>query len=132
MTAVFLANFISRQFLGPLLPAIEAELGFNHAQTGLLLFMAGIASFVSQLAAGPLAAWLDYHKVILISFFGNALGPGGHGYEHQLFHPCAGRLLQVILGGLYISCALSLITMITQRPHWGKAMGIHESRPTSA
>ncbi len=129
MTGMFLANYISRQFVGPLLPAMETELGFNHAQAGLLMFFIGLAAFASQLGAGPLAARLDYHKVITISFFGNSLALAAAGLSHSFWTLTLACAFQVLLGGLYITSAIALITRITERRHWGKAMGIHEFAP---
>jgi NNP family nitrate/nitrite transporter-like MFS transporter len=129
LTAIFLINFTSRQFLGPLLPVMEKELDFSHSQTGFILLLSGITAAISQVAASPLAARLGYHKVITISFFGSALANVSIGLSTNYWTLCAACALHVLLAGLYITSAISLITLLTERRHWGKAMGIHEFAP---
>jgi NNP family nitrate/nitrite transporter-like MFS transporter len=129
LTSVFFVNFTSRVLLGPLLPAMEHDLGISHAVIGLFLFMYGLGGFLSQMGASFVIAALDYRRTIIFAFLGQAGAMAGLGLCEPVW--IVGLLLMGVslLGCLYIPAGIALITHLAAPRQWGKAMGIHEMAP---
>lgn len=121
------AAFSVRTVISPLLPLIQNDLALSQAAAGgLYLFMAG-GSTLSVLLAGHIALKIGYKRSILISFWFLAamlaLFSRTSGY--------AGMSLVLffigIASGLYLPCAIPIVTAAFERKHWGKAIGFHET-----
>lgn len=132
LTFIFFIHFVTRQVAGPLLPAMERELGLSHFQSGLFILFMGIGFFISQIGAAFLAGRWGYRRCILISLWGTAATAAVVGLMSSVWALYAGFLGIGITGGLYVPSGISLITVLVRPQDWGKAMGIHELAPNLA
>jgi NNP family nitrate/nitrite transporter-like MFS transporter len=117
---------------GPLLPAMETELGLTHFQAGLFILCMGMGFFLSQIGAAYLAGLWGYRRCILVSLWGAAASTAAVGILGSAWALYLGFLCLGITGGLYIPSGISLITVLVRPQDWGKAMGIHEVAPNMA
>ncbi len=67
LAAIFFLNFMARIVLAPLMPAIEADLGVDHAEAGSFFLLLSVGYFVSVLFSGLLSSRMTHRKVITIS-----------------------------------------------------------------
>lgn len=132
LTVIFFFQFVARQVAGPLLPAMEAELGLSHFQSGLFILCMGTGFFISQIGAAYLAGWWGYRRCILASLWGAAASTAAVGFLGSAWSLYLGFLCLGITGGLYVPAGISLITVLVRPRDWGKAMGIHEVAPNMA
>lgn len=132
LTFIFFLHFMGRHLAGPLLPAMEEDLGIGHAVGGLFILCLGTGFFISQLAAAFLNARFGYRRCVLLSLWGTAVTMalvGITGSAWALFPAFFGLGLT---GGLYVPSGIALISVIVRPQDWGKAMGIHELAPNLA
>jgi NNP family nitrate/nitrite transporter-like MFS transporter len=120
-------NYASRSILSPLLPVIQDALTLSHAMAGGLYFPFYFGSTFSVLAAGVISLKLGYKKLIFLCFFLLAVSFTALRFArtYEVF-----IVLSFFLGlgsGLYIPCAIPLITTVFDKPHWGRAISIHET-----
>jgi MFS transporter, NNP family, nitrate/nitrite transporter len=132
LTFIFFLSFVARQLGGPSLPAIQAEMGLSHSQSGLFILLMGTGFCISQLGAAFLAARWGYRRCILVSLWGSSaatllLSQAGSIWVLYGAFFCLG-----MAGGLYVPSGIALITVLVQPKDWGKAMGIHELAPNLA
>jgi MFS family permease len=125
--ALWYFNFLSRIILSPLLPLIEDALAINHTMAGGLYFPFFLGSTLAVICAGFLSLRLGYKKIILfcfiilsVSFFLLSFGRTYHFFIVTLFFLGLGS-------GLYIPCAIPLLTAVIDREHWGKTISLHET-----
>jgi MFS family permease len=132
LTFIFFIHFVARQMTGPLLPAMESELGMSHAESGLLIFFMGVGFFISQISSPYLAGAWGYRKCILASLVGTAAVTATLGFLDSARALSLGFLALGVSGGLYVPSGIALITVAVRPQDWGKAMGIHELAPNLA
>jgi NNP family nitrate/nitrite transporter-like MFS transporter len=132
LAVIFFINFIARIILASLLPAIERELKISHAQSGSFFFLIAGGYMIGLLGSGVLASRSSHRITIVISIVGVGLALLGMSMVSSLW---AMRLALFALGfaaGLYIPSAITTITSLIERPHWGKAIAVHELAPNLA
>jgi NNP family nitrate/nitrite transporter-like MFS transporter len=132
LTLIFFINFMTRQIAGPLLPAMEVELGLSHTQSGLFILFTGTGFFASQIAAAFLTGRWGYRRCILVSLWGTAASAVLVGLLGSAWALSIGFLGLGLTGGLYVPAGIALITVLVRPRDWGKAMGIHEVAPNLA
>lgn len=132
LTVVFFGNFSGRLLAGPLLPAMEHEMGLSHLQSGIMVLMTGIGLFFGQIGAAFLAGKKGYRYCILMSLWGSAAAAVAVALLKSTPALYAAFIGLGITGGLYIPSGIALITAIIESQDWGKAMGIHELAPNLA
>jgi len=132
LTFIFFIQFVVRQILGPLLPAMESDLDLSHTQSGLFILFTGTGFFLSQISAAFLTSRWGYRRCIMISLFGTAAAATLVGWLNSVWALYAGFLALGLTGGLYVPSGIALITVLVRRQDWGKAMGIHELAPNLA
>jgi NNP family nitrate/nitrite transporter-like MFS transporter len=132
LTIIFFIHFVARQIAGPLLPAMEAELGLSHTQSGLFILFTGTGFFLSQITAAFLTGRWGYRRCILISLWGTAAAAATVGLLDSVWALYLGFLGLGLTGGLYVPSGIALITVLIRPKDWGKAMGIHEVAPNLA
>jgi len=132
LTFIFFMHFVVRQVSGPLLPAMEADIGLRHTQSGLFILFTGIGFCASQFSAAFLAARWGYRRCILASIWGAAAAAFALGMLTSVWALYLGFLALGMAGGLYVPSGIALITVFTRPNDWGKAMGIHELAPNLA
>ncbi len=125
--ALWFLNFSVRTIISPILPLIEDDLTINHALAGGLYFAFYVGNTIALFSSGFLSFRIGYKRsvlfgllLIIISFFTLRFAD-----NYKLF---AGILFFLGLGsGIYLPCAIPLITAIIDRDHWGKAISFHET-----
>ena len=129
MAVIFLLNFTGRVILAPLLPTVEADLGITHAQAGMFFLFLSAGYLMAMTGAGYVSARLTHRRTVILSFALLGLAtmavsgaPGLNGMRLGLFAMGLGA-------GLYLPSAIATITSLVSRPHWGKAISIHELAP---
>ena len=132
LTLIFFIHFLARQLLGPMLPAMERDLGISHAVSGLFILVMGVGFFLSQLTAAFLTARFGYRVCIVISLWGAAGAMAGVGLVGSVRALFVGFFLLGVTGGLYVPSGIALISVLVHPRDWGKAMGIHELAPNLA
>jgi MFS family permease len=132
LTVLFLMNFIARIILSPLLPTIENELGISHGQAGSFFFLISAGYVIGLLASGVLASRSTHRITIVISNAGIGFALLGVSLVSSLWAMRVGLFGLGFAGGLYIPSAIATITSLIERPHWGKAIAVHELAPNLA
>lgn len=129
LTGVFFIQFLSRIVLGPLLPALEKDLGLTHAQAGSLFLPISVGYFITLLLSGFISSRLGHRRTIIMSasLVGCAMllaasVPGVWGLG-------VGLLLLGLAAGPYLPSGLATLTGLVRPDHWGKALAVHELAP---
>jgi MFS family permease len=120
-------NFSTRTIFSPILPLIEDDFAISHALAGSLFFSFYIGNTIAVFSSGFFSQRIGYKRsiffcllLVMMSFL--ALRFAG------TYHLFMGVLFFLGLGtGLYLPCAIPLITSIFQREHWGKVISFHET-----
>jgi NNP family nitrate/nitrite transporter-like MFS transporter len=125
--ALWYFNYLSRILLSPLLPLIEDALTINHTLAGGLYFPFYLGSTLAVICGGFFSLRIGYKKIILfcflilsVSFFLLSLCRTYQFFIVTLFFLGLGS-------GLYIPCAIPLLTAVIDKDHWGKAISLHET-----
>jgi len=109
------------------MPLIEDEFVISHAMAGALFFSFWVGNTMAVFGSGFISQKIGYKKTILIGFsvlvitffllrFAD---------RYQLF-----AVIVFILGmgaGVYLPCAIPLITAVIEKKSWGKAISFHET-----
>ena len=132
LAAIFLINFIARIILSPLLPTIEKELGISHGQAGSFFFLISIGYVIGLLGSGFLASRLSHRITIVTSTAGVGLALLAISVVSGSGAMQVGLFGLGFASGLYIASAIATITSLIERPHWGKAIAVHELAPNLA
>jgi NNP family nitrate/nitrite transporter-like MFS transporter len=132
LTAIFFINFTARIILSPLLPTIEKGLGISHAQAGSFFFLIAMGYITGLLGSGFIASRSTHKVSIVVSTAGVGLALLGISLVRGLWATRLGLFGLGFSGGLYIPSAIATITSLIQRPHWGKAIAVHELAPNLA
>jgi NNP family nitrate/nitrite transporter-like MFS transporter len=119
--------FSSRSIISPLLPLIEESLSISHASAGGLYMFMATGSTLAVGLAGFMALRIGYKKLIIIGFLFLSGSTAGLTFadSYQAF-----AILLFMLGffnGVYLPCAIPVITTSFERKHWGKALAFHET-----
>ncbi|MBU1154605.1 MAG: MFS transporter [Proteobacteria bacterium] len=129
ITGIFLLNFMGRVSLAPLMPNIEANLGLNHAQAGVLFLFMSVGYFLAVFSSGIVSQRLTHRRVILISALSVGvmlcLAPLARSL-YSLGAVCLGLGLSA---GLYLPSGVAALTSFVRSQDWGKAMALHEMAP---
>ena len=129
LTFIFFLNFATRMMLSPLMPAMEQELGFGHAEAGSLFLCMAAGYCLSMLGGGYLASRLDHRRTIIISILavGTASLALAAGNSLAML-----RLAALALGlgaGPYMPSGLATIASLVKPRYLGRAVSIHELAP---
>jgi NNP family nitrate/nitrite transporter-like MFS transporter len=130
LAVIFFINFIARIILAPLLPTIEKELGISHGQAGSFFFLISAGYVMGLVGSGFLASRSSHRITIVISTAGVGLALLGISVVSSLWAVRLGFFGLGFASGLYIPSAIATITSLIERPNWGKAIAVHEWRPT--
>jgi NNP family nitrate/nitrite transporter-like MFS transporter len=132
LAVIFLINFIARIILSPLLPSIEKDLQISHAQAGSLFFLIATGYITGLLGSGFIASRSTHKITIVVSTAGVGLALLGISLVSSLQAMRLGLFGLGFASGLYIASAIATITSLIERPHWGKAIAVHEVAPNLA
>ena len=132
MAVIFLLNFTGRVILAPLLPTVEADLGITHAQAGMFFLFISAGYLTAMSGAGYVSARLTHHRTIVLSFALLGLATLAVAQASTLAGMRLGLFAMGLGAGLYLPSAIATITSLVTRPHWGKAISIHELAPNTS
>lgn len=129
LTVIFFLNFMTRVVLGPVMPLVQADMGFSHAGAGHIFLCIALGNGVGLLISGLVSRRVGHHMTVPIS----ALLLGGCAlwaaattellpFLGVLF--CAG-----VACGLYLPSGIATISSRTRRQDWGKVFAVHEMAP---
>jgi NNP family nitrate/nitrite transporter-like MFS transporter len=130
--SLWFLNFSSRTVLSPLLPIIEHELTISHALAGSLFFYMSVGFTISVFMAGWISHYISYKRSIIFGVAVLVLALIGFRYAETYYAFAAASFLIGVGSGIYLPCAIPLITSIFSRDNWGKAIGIHETAASSS
>jgi len=109
------------------MPLIQDDFAIGHTMAGALFFSFWIGNTVAVFYSGFLSQKIGYKKsiftgycVVIISFFLLK-----YSSSYQLF-----AVFVFFLGmgaGIYLPCAIPLITTVIDKRNWGKAISFHET-----
>ncbi len=125
--SLWFLNFSTRTVLSPLLPIFENELHISHALAGSIFLFLAMGYTSSLLVSNWITPRIGFKRPIAIGFI-----------------VLTGALLFLVLtktywglsavafflgfgGGLYLPCALPLLTSTIHPDKWGKAIAFHET-----
>ena len=129
LTTIFFLNFMARIIQAPLMPAIEAELGISHGAAGSLFFTISIGYFISLMGSGFVSARLKHRGVIVLSSLLVGLILMVIAASSSLWAIRGSLVVLGLAAGLYLPSGIAALTDFVDRPHWGKAIAIHELAP---
>jgi len=130
--SLWFLNFSTRTVLSPLLPIFEEKLHISHALAGSLFLFLAVGYTSSLLVSNWITPRIGFKKSIAVGFI-----------------VLIGALLALVFsstywglggvafflgfgGGLYLPCALPLLTSTIHPDRWGKAIAFHETAATSS
>ncbi|MFH1241292.1 MAG: MFS transporter [Pseudomonadota bacterium] len=129
LTWIFFLNFTGRIIFSPLMPAIEADLGLDHAEAGSLFLLISIGYFVSLSGSGFLSSRINHRKSIIISAIAVGAALLGVASCGGLWSMRISLLLVGLSAGIYFPSGIATVTSLSHPRHWGKALAIHELAP---
>ena len=129
MTVIFFINFLARIILGPLLPAVEHDLGIDHSQSGSFFFLISLGYLVALIGSGFVSSQITHRRTIICSCaaLGGALLLVVAGTSLTGMYPAL--LLLGLAAGIYLPSGVATITTFVDTRHWGKAFAVHEIAP---
>jgi len=119
--------FSTRTVISPLLPIIEDELAISHALAGSLFFFLSIGYTVTVSLAGLLSLRISFKRLIVSSIVILVAGLFCLKYAKTYSSFAIASLFMGLGSGIYLPCAIPLITSIFRRGNWGKAIAFHET-----
>ena len=127
--SLWFLNASSRNVLSPLLPIIEDELAITHALAGGLFFYMSIGLTIAVFMTGWISKHIGNKRAVIYSFIMLLLVLLCFKYAHTYYYFAAFSFLLGLSSGIYLPCAVPLITSIVSRGNWGKVIGFHDTAP---
>ena len=124
----WIAIYLCRSVLAPVLPLISRELGLTHAQGGMLetAYLAGY--IIIKMPAGVIANRIGIKRTLVVGMLGYALATALNFLASTYTHLLALRFLIGLFQGVHLPLAN---TLLSERfgDRQGRAIGFHESGP---
>ena len=132
LTGMFFLNFITRTVMAPLLVHLEQAFAINHTTaTGLLLYQS-VGFSISLFFSGIIASYLQHKKVIAVSVIASGSALVLLSFATGLWSARAGFALVGAATGLYLASGIAMLSSVTEKKDWGKAIAVHELAPNLA
>jgi len=129
---IFYLNFVSRVIMAPLLPIVEADLGFSHGQAGSLFFFVAFGYGIGLLGSGFVSYFLTHRFTITLAGMMGGVSLILISRSQSIGSIHAGLVFIGIFAGIYLPSGIASLTELISQKHWGKAMAIHELAPNAA
>ncbi len=124
----WIAIYLGRSILAPLLPLLSSELGLTYAQVGLIESAYLVGYIVVKVPAGLVANRIGIKRTLVLSMVGygvsTALNFGATGFAHLMVF----RFLLGLFQGVHLPIANTLLSERFGEKQ-GRAIGFHESGP---
>ncbi|MBL7168906.1 MFS transporter [Candidatus Bathyarchaeota archaeon] len=124
----WIAIYLGRSILAPVLPLLSSELGLTYAQVGLIESAYLVGYIVVKVPAGLVANRIGIKRTLVLSMVGygvsTVLNFGAAGFAHLMVF----RFLLGLFQGVHLPLAN---TLLSERfgERQGRAIGFHESGP---
>ena len=125
--SLWYVNFASRSVVAPILPVIEDELSISHIVAGSLFLFRSIGFAAILLLAGFVSSRLGLKRSILAGNCVLIVALILVLYSKTYLFLAFALFLLGLGAGIYLPCAIPLITLIFQKGNWGKAIAFHET-----
>jgi len=123
----FLLNYVDRQVVFSIFPALERDLGFSDAQLGLVGSVFTWVYSLSMPLTGRIADLARRDRVVIASLVLWSLATAGTAYSYSIGAFLIWRGVMGITEALYIPAALSLIAGLHAAGTRSKALAIHST-----
>jgi NNP family nitrate/nitrite transporter-like MFS transporter len=126
---LFYLGFVSRVIFGPLMPAIEQDLGISHAQAGSLFLFMSVGYLLAPICSGLISSKINHRGTLMVSAWSIGLALAPFVLVGSIW---AVRLLLVAIGfsaGIHLPSAIATITAEVRKADWGKALSVHQCAP---
>lgn len=123
--SIWFFNYSSRTIFSPILPIIETELKISHPGAGGILSFVSMGYAVGLLLAGPLMQWWESRRLLLLGHGGLILFIGLFSFGKSYWFLASVCLLLGLVAGVYLPCAIPLLTERFSYKHWAKVIGFH-------
>jgi NNP family nitrate/nitrite transporter-like MFS transporter len=130
LAVTFLFNFLARFVWGPLLPAIENDLGISHTAAGSLFIYITIGYFIGVFVSGYCSFKFNHQKTIVISSFACSLALIAATFASSLIVLKGLLILIGTTAGLYLPSGIASMTYGLKTREFGKAFAVHEIAPS--
>jgi NNP family nitrate/nitrite transporter-like MFS transporter len=132
VTAVFFCNFLSRVVFAPLMPVIQADLGFTHAGAGHLFLALALGNGTGLLLSGFVSRTMQHRRTVGISSI--LVGIAAFATPFSSTYPTlmAAMFILGLAVGMYLPSGIATITSLVRKEDWGKTMALHELAPNFA
>ena len=131
MAGIFFINFTSRVIMGPMMPTVEADLGWSHSQAGSIFLMISIGYFASMATSCFVSSRLGHRRTVLGSAFVLGVVLIIAAFCRSYLSMSLVFLTVGLAAGIYLPSAIATITGLIDQKNWGKAMAIHEMAPNT-
>jgi NNP family nitrate/nitrite transporter-like MFS transporter len=132
LTLAFWLGFLARILMGPLMVPITRDLAASNTEAGGFVLLVGLGATVGLLSSGFISRFLTHRLTISLALLGMGVGALLSGTADTLFAFQASLFAMGAGAGLYLPSAISVITSLTRRADWGKALSVHEAAPNVA
>ncbi len=124
----WIAIYLCRSVLAPILPVLVGELSLTHAQGGMLETAYLIGYILVKIPAGVIANRIGIKRTLVIGMVGYALSTALNFIAAGFIHLFTLRFLLGLFQGIHLPLAN---TLLSERfgERQGKAIGFHESGP---
>ena len=129
LASIFFLSYNGRSVTGPLLPALEQDLGLSHADSGGLFIFLFLGYLVALLGSGFMAASIGHRRTIILSAVGVGFAMIAVAGSQSLWVLRIGLIATGFAAGLYPPSGIAALTKLAKPAHWGKAIGIHDIAP---
>lgn len=132
VVSIFFLNFLSRIALAPLMPVVEADLGFSHAHAGAVFFGLGVGNGIGLFLSGFLSRRIGHRSTVGWSavIIGSIALLASQSWSPQSLQWSI--LFLGIGAGLYLPSGIAAVTSLVRREDWGKTLALHEMAPNTA
>ena len=124
----WIAIYLCRSVLAPILPVVSGELGLSHAQAGMLETAYLLGYIVIKMPAGVLGNRIGIKRTLTLGMVGYALATALNFFATGFLHLFVLRFLVGLFQGVHLPLAN---TLLSERfgDRQGRAIGFHESGP---
>jgi sugar phosphate permease len=124
----WIAIYLCRSVLAPILPVVSGELGLSHAQAGMLETAYLLGYIVIKMPAGILGNRIGIKRTLTLGMVGYALATALNFFATGFLHLFVLRFLVGLFQGVHLPLAN---TLLSERfgDRQGRAIGFHESGP---
>jgi len=124
----WIAIYLCRSVLAPILPVVSGVLGLSHAQSGMLETAYLLGYIVIKMPAGALGNRIGIKRTLILGMVGYALATALNFLATGFLHLFVLRFLVGLFQGVHLPLAN---TLLSERfgDSQGRAIGFHESGP---